>query len=180
MYNGPNRKIQRLQGFDYSNNGYYFITICTKNRENYFGNVVDSNMILNDYGKIAENEILKTQQIRKEITINEYIIMPNHLHLLILIDNNDYSSLNKLSSQGSDHNDSLLSITKNTLSNSIQRIKSSITSNIRKQHNDFTFSWQKSFYDAIVTNDVQLNRIIQYIVENPSKWQLDINNLYGL
>jgi hypothetical protein len=67
-------------------------------------------------------------------------------------------------------------ITKNKLSNTIQRIKSSITIKIRKQYDDFEFWWQKSFFDKIIRNDEQLYKTREYIKNNPLKWEFDVNN----
>ena len=87
MYDWPQRKKLRLNGYNYSRDLYYFITICTKNREEFFGEIIDTKMILNDHGKIVENEIFKTPQLRQEIKIDDFVIMPNHLHLIIIIKN---------------------------------------------------------------------------------------------
>ncbi|MBN1467241.1 MAG: hypothetical protein JXM74_04120 [Fusobacteriaceae bacterium] len=90
-----NRKSIRLKGYDYSQDGLYFITICSHNKECIFGEIIEevgahcmcpnSRIILNEYGKIVENELLKTKEIRKNIQINHYVIMPNHIHFVIEI-----------------------------------------------------------------------------------------------
>lgn len=128
-------------------------------------------MILNEYGRIIEKEIIKTEEIRKEIKINNFVIMPNHLHLIIEIENVGNAGPHSLRLK-----QNINDFTKNYLSNAVQRIKSSITNQIRKQFNDYEFAWQKSFYDVIIRNAEQLNKIIQYIIENPLKRELDKNN----
>lgn len=178
MYFWPERKKLRFSNYDYSRNWFYFITICTKNRENYFGEIIDEKMILNEYGKIVENEILKTEELRKEIKIDIFVIMPNHIHLIIIIENN---LKNEITHTDIVRNTGPCSLQtwnyhKNKLSNSIQRMKSSVTLNIRNQYNDFQFFWQKSFYDVVIKNDEQLEKTRQYILDNPSKWEDDINN----
>ncbi len=80
------RRSIRLKGYDYSQKGLYFITICTLNRSNHFGKISNGKMILNQYGIIAESEWERTPQIRKNIILGEYIIMPNHFHAIIQID----------------------------------------------------------------------------------------------
>ena len=80
------RKLNRLSGFDYSNSGYYFVTICTKNRINYFGNIVDGQMILNTYGQIVEQQWTWLQKQYKYVELDEYVIMPNHIHGIVVID----------------------------------------------------------------------------------------------
>ena len=79
------RKSTRLKDFDYSSPNDYFITICTHNRECIFGEVLDGDMVLNELGKIVEKEILKTQEIRKNIGIDIFCIMPNHVHIIIMV-----------------------------------------------------------------------------------------------
>ena len=83
MLNKPTRKIIRLKDYDYSQAGCHFITICTNNRELMFGDIVDGIMYLNEYGKIVENELIKTAEKRPYITIDNYVIMPNHVHIII-------------------------------------------------------------------------------------------------
>jgi len=80
------RKSIRLKGYDYSQAGAYFITICIKDRECLFGKIVNGEMILNDYGKIANDEWLKTAQLRPNILLEDFVIMPNHMHGIIVID----------------------------------------------------------------------------------------------
>ena len=75
----------RLKYYDYSSNGGYFITICTKDRENYFGEIVDGEIQLNEMGKIVNDELLKTAQIRENVQLDEFIVMPNHMHMIVII-----------------------------------------------------------------------------------------------
>jgi REP element-mobilizing transposase RayT len=76
----------RLQGYDYSSNGMYFITICCSNRKSFFGEIVDGKMVLNELGKFAYREFKNTENIRENVTIDEFIIMPDHMHGIISID----------------------------------------------------------------------------------------------
>ncbi|HCP08669.1 MAG TPA: hypothetical protein DIT25_02645 [Candidatus Moranbacteria bacterium] len=75
----------RLQGYDYSQNGMYFVTICAKGREEYFGKIENGKMVLSEMGKIIKEEFLKTAIIRPYVKFDEWIIMPNHLHAIIEI-----------------------------------------------------------------------------------------------
>ena len=80
------RRSIRLKGYDYSADGLYFITICTKDRNHYFGRVIDGKMVLNERGLIVKNEWLNTINVRKdEVILHEYIVMPNHFHAIIEI-----------------------------------------------------------------------------------------------
>ena len=80
------RKLNRLAGFDYSNGRYYFVTICTKNRINYLGNIVDGQMMLNAYGQIVGQQWTWLQKQYKYVELDEYVIMPNHMHGIVVID----------------------------------------------------------------------------------------------
>jgi len=81
----PNRKSIRLKGYDYSQAGLYFITICTQNKECIFGEIKNSVMILNDFGKIIHDEWIKTENMRNDINMDQFVIMPNHIHAIIEI-----------------------------------------------------------------------------------------------
>jgi REP element-mobilizing transposase RayT len=80
------RRSIRLPYFDYSQNGLYFITICAHEKKYIFGRIENNKSIVNNLGKIIEEELLKTPNIRPEIKLHEYVIMPNHLHVLFQID----------------------------------------------------------------------------------------------
>ena len=81
----PVRKSNRLKGYDYSQNGAYFITICTKNRQEILGKIINERSILNEYGLVVKREIEKISVIRKECDIKQFVIMPNHIHLIVQI-----------------------------------------------------------------------------------------------
>ena len=143
-------------------------------------------MILNDYGEIALGEIMKTENMRHEISFDACVIMPNHLHLIIVV--RDIKNLNEVRNGCVMNKKNVVGvaglrplrqdrdITKNHVSNAIQRIKSSITRNIRQNYGDYEFAWQRSFYDVIIRNDQQLQQTRQYILDNPTKWNEDLNN----
>ncbi|HEX2958640.1 MAG TPA: hypothetical protein VHO70_17520 [Chitinispirillaceae bacterium] len=80
----------RLPGYDYSKQGHYFMTVCIHDRkDHFFGVITNGKMELNDFGYIVQNEIVKTEQMRPNIKVDEYIIMPNHFHVIYQICNND-------------------------------------------------------------------------------------------
>ena len=83
----------RLQNWDYGWNASYFVTICTKNREHYFGNIVDGKMQLSDIGKIVESEWVKSPEIRPDmkLELGEFVVMPNHFHVIVIIGKNKYN-----------------------------------------------------------------------------------------
>ena len=178
MYYWPERKRNRLENYDYSSVWYYFVTMCTKWRISYFWEILNFEMILNEYGKIACEEIFKTQELRNEISIDSFVIMPNHLHIIMIVKNMDiWNQPNVVGDAGLRPLRDERDITKNNISNAIQRIKSWITRNIRQKFFDYEFAWQRSFYDRIIRNEYALLKARIYIQENPEKWKEDVNNI---
>lgn len=80
-----NRKPQRLKSYDYSRNNAYFLTVCTQNKKHILGNVVGGKMILSEFGKQVDNRISNIEKMYK-VNIENYVIMPNHIHILLLFD----------------------------------------------------------------------------------------------
>jgi REP element-mobilizing transposase RayT len=156
------RKPNRLKEYDYSQNGMYFVTICTKNREELFGHIVGavdnrpSYAELTDLGQIIINEINIMQNIRKNVLIDHYVIMPNHIHMIIVIAIDDGWPA-----------DSGRLTTAPTLSEIIRLWKRAISKQIG-------FSpWQKSYHDHIIRNEHDYNQIAEYIRNNPANWEND-------
>jgi len=85
----PVRKKNRLSGYDYSNAAYYFITICVKDKHEMLGEIINGQMILNEYDSVAEKEIENISEIRTECIVKNFIIMPNHIHLIVQIVGDD-------------------------------------------------------------------------------------------
>ena len=181
------RKQIRLKNFDYSDAGWYFVTICTQNREYILGNVVNGEMILNEFGEIINkkiNELIKY----KNVDVDIYCVMPNHIHLILIIVGADprvrplskqfgTSYINLGSTQGSTPTKDPI------LGEYIKRLKT-LTTFIYIDHvkngNWPSFEkrlWQRNYYEHIIRNEFDLNRIRQYIHDNPINWETDRNNL---
>lgn len=160
------RKRQRLIGYDYSLPGYYYVTICTKDREHFFGEIQNGMMCLNDTGQIAYQCWIDIQKHFPHIELDAFIIMPNHVHGII-IQNNDVGNKNFCSLP----NELVLWQTKwgKTISSVIRGYKIGVTKWCRN-NNYQNFGWQKSYYDHIIRNEEDLHRIRQYILNNPKKW----------
>jgi len=174
----------RLQKWDYSNPWWYYVTINTKDHQEYFGKVENAKMILNKLGKIAEEEWLKTKDIRTNVELDYYVIMPNHIHGIIIINGTELEAhrvrlKNKTNTNG-DACDASLHIVKNCLSDIIRGFKSVVTKRIREIGFEY-FQWQPRFYDRIIRSEKELYNIRKYITENPRKWELEKNtpeNIY--
>lgn len=166
------RKRNRLFGYDYSRDGYYFVTICTKNRKDYFGNVENGQMVLNDVGKIAQECWENIPNHFPHVILDEYIIMPNHIHGILIfqnafnddVGNKDFCSLHEDTAWQTQLSRSLSSV--------IRGFKIGVTKHMR-ENNNYEFAWQKSFYDHIIRSQQSLENIRLYIKRNPLVWKYE-------
>lgn len=170
----------RLYGYDYSWPGFYFITICTKDRECFFGEINNNKVQLSKVGKIASKFWFKIPKHFLFVKLDEFIVMPNHIHGILIINNNnnvetqDFASLPINYNSLRRHN-KFIPQTKN-LSSIVRGYKSSL-----KKYaiiNKIEFNWQSRFYDRIIRNKKELDDIQNYIKNNPDNWHNDRNNIY--
>ena len=167
------RKSIRLKGYDHSSEGLYFITICTYQMEHLFGKILNNEMILNEYGKIVEEEILRTLQIRENIYIDNYVIMPNHIHFIIEIVKNDIKNVGAYGNTPESNKKMLKSPSKN-IGSIIRAIKAGATARINKIRNSFCNPvWQRNYYENIIRNERIYLKVMEYIEDNPLKWDED-------
>jgi REP element-mobilizing transposase RayT len=182
------RKKNRLPNFDYSQDGWYFVTICIKNKDEFFGHVKNENMILNELGEIANQCWREIPNHFPNVILDEYAIMPNHIHGIVVIENNvgnkDFCSDPKNDNAGNKDFCSLHEMPWQTkLSRSLPSIIRGFKIGVAKwcrKNNREEFQWQKSFYDHIIRSEKSLDNIRQYIIDNPLKWKLDRNNKENL
>jgi putative transposase len=164
------RKLTRLKGYNYSQSGYYFVTICTKDRKEFFGNVEEGRMHLSRCGEIAGDFWLEISAHFEYVGIDEFSVMPNHVHGILIIEENMV---------GNAYMRSLQNRTKMLLSKIVQQYKASVTRKINSLESSLHFGWQKSFYDHVIRNDRSLDNLREYITNNPLRWELDIENRKG-
>ena len=146
----PKRKPNRLKGFDYSSAGAYFITICTKNKEQCLSKIVGANIVRpSAIGKIIEKDILKIEKIYPCIFVDSYVIMPNHIHLILTIDTIRRPMVAP------------------TIATVIKQFKGVVSKEVGMS------VWQKGFYDHIIRDDEDYNTKAQYIDTNPLTWERD-------
>ncbi len=165
----PERKPLRLKSFDYSTDGAYFATICTANREHFFGEIRDKKMVPNACGKITQKCWREIPDHFPHVRIDEFVVMPNHVHGIVWIENENVTV-------GGGHARPLRSRKKSNLSTIIGSFKSAVSKQTH-EINTTDFAWQKSFHDRIIRDDEELNRIREYIFLNPENWENDQNNL---
>jgi len=171
MYLGKDRKLNRWTGYDYNTPGWYFITICTKDRVEYFGKVENDKMILNRWGEMAQNFWQDLPRHFTNCKLDDFVVMPNHIHGIIEIIEN----LNNKDGGINVGNADLRSLqhTKMFLPKIIHGFKSSLSREINKLQ---YFEWQKSFHDHVIRGEKDYNAIKYYIQQNPAKWAEDRNN----
>lgn len=149
----------RLQSWNYSNNGAYFITICTKNRNHYFGKILNGEMQLSEIGKLALQYWLEIPNHFHSVELGNFVVMPNHVHGILIIDSNLPVETGHCP------------VSVSTISTMIGSYKSIVTKTSRKINADF--GWQTRFHDHIIRNSESYNRIENYIENNPMKWKED-------
>lgn len=180
-------KSARLSNWDYSFNGYYFITICTQNREHYFGeiDIVETRFIASQTqtGEIAKHCWLEIPKHFPYIILDEFVIMPNHIHGILGIERD--MNMNRKDTIGCNSRDAINRVSTGGITGqknpmiyqSISRIirwyKGRCSFEINKIQKKNIFKWQARFYDHIVRDDNDLERIRQYIINNPMNWNSD-------
>jgi len=190
------RRSIRLKGYDYSQAGLYFVTVCVQNRECIFGNVIDGKMVLNDAGQIAHNEWLKTAELRKNVQLHNFIVMPNHFHTIFEIthkitdvdirgnddvgaycirpfdmpDNIDTSDDVRIRQEGVCNTP--LRSPAQTVGAIMRGYKSAVTRQINALA--IPFKWQRDMYEHIIRDYNDYVHIDEYILTNPQKWENDI------
>ncbi len=173
----------RMPGWDYSGNGYYFITLVTQNRKCNLGKIVDGKMMLSEFGKIIENEWNKSFTIRDELFCDEYIIMPNHLHAIIILKKPAMVFPWVFPWVVEAHGRAPLQpfIRKpKSISSFIGGFKSAANSKIDDYIDEYNLDipkfnrknhfFQPNYHDHIIRNNDEYHRIKNYIINNPKKW----------
>ena len=155
--NWPRRKHVRLENYDYSSPGGYFLTICTSQRRNYFWENVGatigrpSDVVLSHYGKIVDEAIHNIPSIYPAIELDCYVIMPDHIHLLLIVHSDEYGR----------------PMVAPTMSRVVQQLKGYVTKRIG------CVIWQKLFVDHVIRNRKDYEEHVRYIAENPMRWRCD-------
>ena len=176
-----NRKRNRLKGYDYTKDGWYFVTICIKNRQFLFGNIDNQKIILNKYGEHTQKCWKDIPSHFPNVRLDEFVVMPNHVHGIIIIDNTKNNIENKVGNKdfcSNVGNKDFCSLqpwqTKlsKSLSSIIRGFKIGVTKYFKKNQY-INFKWQKSFYDHVIRTETSLNNIRNYIKDNPLRWDLE-------
>ena len=154
----PKRKKNRLENYDYSSCGAYFLTICTSKRRNYFwgenvGAIIDrpQDVTLSPNGKIVDEAIQTIQNVYSALSVEHYVIMPDHVHLLLMICGDEYGR----------------PMVAPTISQVVKQFKGYVSKCVGAS------IWQKSFYDHVIRTQKDYDEHVKYIYDNPTNWQND-------
>ncbi len=164
------RRSIRLKGYDYAQPGAYFITICVRERECTLGDVADGKMVLSGFGQIAAKSWQWLAEQYPYVTLDAWVVMPNHLHGIIVINDNDCRGASRCAPTEP-------RIKRKPLGQLIGAFKTVSTKHISQMRDTAGAPfWQRGFYEHIVRNKRDLDAIRQYIADNPLRWQLDRDN----
>jgi putative transposase len=180
----------RMPKWDYAGNGSYFITLVTQNRECNLGHIKNGEMIFSGFGKIVNDEWLESFDIRDELLLDEYIIMPNHLHAIVILDKNGIGGANTHGRAYLHTNQSQKRYEKQqfmrkpkSISSFMGGFKSAVNSKIddfidennldMPKYNRNNHFFQSNYHDHIIRNNAEYQRIKKYIINNPKKWEED-------
>jgi REP element-mobilizing transposase RayT len=161
-----------LKGYDYAQVGAYFITIVTEHRTCLFGNIIDNKMYLNSAGQVVQSVWTQIPEHFSGIDVDTFVVMPNHVHGIILITNKVRDSVGAQHAAPSEPN---------VQAGSIGAIIRSFKSAVTKQYNKESVRralriWQRNYYEHIIRDENALIRIRDYIATNPTRWSSDPEN----
>jgi len=158
------RRSIRLQGYNYAHPGAYFITVCTQDRKCLFGEIINGEVQLNPFGDVVVEEWIKTARVRKDIELDSFVVMPNHFHGIIgLLDS---PTIGMPSGPVSGSIGAIIGQFKSVASKRINGMKGTPGSPV----------WQRNYYEHVIRNQNELNKIREYIHSNPPQWALDREN----
>ena len=186
------RNSYRLEGYDYSRAGCYFVTVCTQGRQCLFGKIIEGEMVLNDAGKLVVHWWHETESKFPHLELEQYVLMPNHIHGIVMLVGADLcvrpqrrnikpSNCHQIEQERKEQNQQG-GHTGPPLQEIIQWFKTMTTNEYIKEVKSRRFPpfekriWQRSFYDHVIRDDDDLGRIREYIQNNPLKWSLDEYN----
>ena len=177
------QKQYRLSNHDYSSDGYYFVTICIKDRQHFFGKikgtcngVIVPKMNLSEIGRIAMKYWSDIPNRFSCVKLDEFVIMPNHLHGIIEIVNQENNDKNTPRRRNAPRRVRTFgALERNSLSSIINHYKGAVKKWCNKNGHG-GFSWQPKFRDSVIRGDKSLYKIVKYIKDNPRNWERDRNN----
>jgi REP element-mobilizing transposase RayT len=167
------RRSLRLKGYDYSQAGAYFVTICTQNRECTFGGVDDGELRLNDAGRVVWSVWDELPPRFPGLELDAFVVMPNHVHGIIVIVG---AGLALPCQKGAGYMGKGAASGAPTVEGAIRAFKSLPAVHVNRLTKRTGPLWQRNYYDHIIRDEDNLNSIRQYILDNPARWAEDENH----
>jgi REP element-mobilizing transposase RayT len=167
------RRSIRLRGFDYTSHGAYFVTIVTDGRRQLFGRIIGDEMRLNAAGRIVADEWQRSGELRSNVEIDAFVVMPNHVHGIVFLLRHDEGTLRSAPTS------SFGSIVPGSLPIVVRNFKGAVTRRLRAEDAFDGEVWQRNYHERVIRNERELQAIRQYIIDNPRQWALDKENPRG-
>ncbi len=167
------RRSIRLRDYDYSGNGYYYVTICTKNRECWFGDVVNGEMILNKLGMIVKQCWDDIPKHFDNVLLDTFVVMPNHVHGIIIMDNNNDGPCSRGLINQTPTDKWILQKNPQMVLGKIIRSFKAMSCRLIRVNGFNKFQWHRNYYERIIRNEIELYIKQKYIINNPLKWHLE-------
>jgi putative transposase len=175
------RRSIRLPDYNYAQAGAYFVTICTYRKQCWFGDVKQGEMQLNQIGQIVIQEWLKSSEIRQEIELDEWVLMPNHLHGIVWIKDQDQGRSDRQSDTEGLNQEGLRQeglrrkpLQSRSLGSFVSGFKASVTRHVNLiRYNSALPFWQRNYYESIIRDETHLSNIREYIWNNLQNWDDD-------
>ncbi len=182
---GKRRSI-RLRDFDYAGGGLFFVTICASEQRSIFGEVNDGEMVLNDLGRIVEDEWLRTLEMRPYIDLDAFVVIPNHFHGVVLDQGDTLGSVGARCARPLSTSDTVwslaeqgarsapLRLARRSLGSLIAGFKAAVTRRASLEGaGEIGRIWQRNYYEHVIRNERDLERICHYVASNPAQWMDD-------
>lgn len=174
--NQHRRRSIRLREYNYGQAGWYYVTVCAYGRQPLFGRIENGRVVLNELGWVVREEWLNTPRLRPNVALDYFIIMPDHLHGIIVIDNCRGDAMHRpgqsFGQSSGDHDRATQRVAPTLQSNTIGSIVGQFKSVVTKRINQLRQAptnpvWQRNYYEHIIRNEKSLAEIRQYIISNP-------------
>ena len=169
------RRSIRLPGYDYGQPGAYFVTICTYRRSCVLGGIHDGRMRLSECGRIVTDCWNDLERHYPDVSLESFVVMPNHIHGIILLDHNPDSGTRATAAQGAGLKPAPTTV--HGLSEVVRAFKTFSSRRINKtRRSPGVPAWQRNYYERIMRDENELNTVRQYILDHPQRWHEDPEN----
>ncbi|MEW5701702.1 MAG: transposase [Candidatus Zixiibacteriota bacterium] len=173
-HNRPTRRSVRLRGYDYTRAGAYFLTICTEDRAMSLGIVGNDSVVLNTLGQVVADSWLWLARQYDYVELDEWIIMPNHLHGIVVVGREDAGGSRTAPTAIPD-------VERKSIGRVVGAFKTVSTKHVNRiKGTPGATPWQRNYYEHVIRDDDELNRVRLYIQCNPARWAMDRENPSGI